>query len=84
MIGQILEGHASSVTAIAATYSVATETVHTTVASASSDSTVVIWLRENVAGIQYELYGFVHVYYIIREVYAATEYFIWSRSHYGT
>ena len=84
MIGQTLEGHTSSVTSVAATYSVATETISTTVASASSDSTVMIWLRENVAGIWYELYGFINACYLIRTICSAANYFIWSRLHHGT
>ena len=47
--GQILEGHTSSVTSLAATYVMA-NAVSTIVASASSDSTVIIWLRDSPAG----------------------------------
>ena len=58
MIGQILEGHTSSVTAIAATYVVTMTAVSTIVASASSDSAVIIWRRDDIAGNSHELYGF--------------------------
>lgn len=50
MIGQILEGHTSSVTAIAATYVVTVKAVSTVMASSSSDSTVMIWQRDNIEG----------------------------------
>lgn len=60
-----MKGHTSSVTAITATYIVTATAVSTIVASASSDSTVITWQRDDVAGTLYELYGFNHAYYIL-------------------
>ena len=82
VIGQIMEGHASSVTAIAATYIVTTATLSTVVASASSDSTVMIWRRDDIAG-NMNCMASLYAIYTIRALHTITYHPIWPRLHHG-
>ena len=75
-----MEGHTSSVTAIAATYVVTMTTLSTVVASASSDSTVVIWRRDDIAG-NMNCMASLYTIYTIRTVHTITYYLIWPRLH---
>jgi len=83
VIGQILEGHTSSVTAIAASYVSATSVISTIVASASSDSTVMLWQRDDIAGIMNFMASLIYNIIIIRTIHTVARHLIWPWFCYG-